>query len=118
MNERRSMDESEFSFDGEPTDEEMEEVIAKLRKLDQDRVNDQQREWLTMYGFPHECSCASDVEEGNVQEVPVCYLGAAEQSFDALRRSRAFLYAIGTSPSQEPATLKALALEAFGANGW
>jgi hypothetical protein len=99
----------DFQFD--PEDE---ETVAQLRKLDQDRVNDSQREWLMMYGFPHECSCAADMENDNTQAVAVCYLGAAEEAFDHLRRTRAFLYAIATSPTKEASILKALAAEAFG----
>lgn len=90
-----------------------EEIDAMFRKLEQDRVNDQRREWLEMYGFDHECSCAADVEEGRVVEVPACYAGACDEAFVALRKARGFLFAIATSPSQSPAILKALAKEAF-----
>lgn len=103
---------SEEELEGE-VPEEMHEMISRLRKLDQDRVNDDQRSWLAMYGFPHECSCAADVESGNIREVPVCYLGAAAEAFDHLRRVRSFLYAIATSPSNNPEVFQTLAAEAF-----
>lgn len=93
------------------------EAEALLRKLDQDRVNDARREWMQMYGFDHECSCATDIEEGKTVEIPLCYAEASSNAFDALRRARAFLYAIATSPTQEAGILKALAAEAFGARG-
>lgn len=104
--------EDEFSQSPEPTPEE-EEIMAQLRKLDQDRVNDTRKEWLEMYGFDHECSCAVDAENGKMVEVTECYAEACENAFSGLRRARAFLYAIATSPSLESSTLKALAAEAF-----
>lgn len=88
-------------------------IDSKLMKLDQDRMNDSRKEWQFMYGFDHECSCASDAESGNTGTVPVCYLGAAREAFENLRRVRGFLYAISTSPSEDPDILKALAAEAF-----
>lgn len=90
-----------------------EEIERRVIKFDQDRMNDSRREWHMAYGFDHECSCSTDIESGNVQEVPVCYLGACSDAFDALRRARAFLYCIATAPTKEPSTLKALAAEAF-----
>lgn len=90
-----------------------EEIENRMRRLDQDRMNDARREWQLAYGFDHECSCATDTETGNTAEVPKCYLGACSDAFDALRRARAFLYCIATAPTKEAATLKALAAEAF-----
>ena len=101
---------SPFDQDADEADEEM---SARLRKLDQDRVNDTRREWQAMYGFDHECSCGTDTEEGNVVQIPMCYAGAAAEAFDNLRRVRAFVYAIATSPTKEASILKALAAEAF-----
>ncbi|HWV44815.1 MAG TPA: hypothetical protein VN039_02130 [Nitrospira sp.] len=94
-------------------EEDAEAIENRMRRLDQDRMNDSRREWKAAYGFDHECSCATDVESGNVREVPVCYLGACSDAFDELRRVRAFLYCIATAPTKEAATLKALAAEAF-----
>lgn len=88
-------------------------IENRMRRLDQDRMNDSRREWRMAYGFDHECSCATDVENGNVQEVPACYLGACSDAFDELRRVRAFLYCIATAPTKEAKTLQALAAEAF-----
>lgn len=106
--------EDEFENQFSPEDEEaMAYVEAQLRKLDQDRVNDTRREWQAMYGFDHECSCATDMEEGKTVEVSLCYAEACDNAFTALRKARAFLYAITTSPSENATTLKALAGEAF-----
>ena len=91
----------------------LDEIEGKLIRLDQDRVNDTRLEWRAMYGFDHECSCATDVEEGKVRTVPACYLGAAADAFEELRRVRGFLFAIASSPSKEPEVLKLLAEEAF-----
>lgn len=93
--------------------EDAEAIESRMRRLDQDRMNDARREWKLAYGFDHECSCATDAETGNVAEVPKCYLGACSDAFDELRRVRAFLYCIATAPTKEAATLKALAAEAF-----
>jgi hypothetical protein len=107
----------EDEFQNEPLfdqdDEADEEVISRLRKLDQDRVNDARKEWQAMYGFDHECSCATDTEEGNTLTIPMCYAGAAAEAFDNLARVRSFLYAIATSPTKEASILRALAAEAF-----
>lgn len=103
------MDESEFS------PEDMDNVERQLRKLDQDRVNDGRKEWREAYGFDHECSCAVDIETGKTVEIPACYAEACDNAFASLRRARAFLYAIASSPSKEASILKALAAEAFAA---
>lgn len=108
MEEHEFENESPFDPDMDP-----EEAESLLRKLDQDRVNDGRRNWQVAYGFDHECSCATDIEEGNTVTISRCYAGAAAQAFDQLRRVRAFLYAISTSPSNEASILKALAAEAF-----
>ena len=100
-------------FESGPTPEDEEDVIRQLRKLDQDRVNDTRREWQFAYGFDHECSCATDIEEGKTVEIPLCYGEACSNAFAGLRRARAFLYAIATSPTKEASILKALAAEAF-----
>ena len=105
---------NESMFD--PEDAELDgedEAAAIFRKLDQDRVNDARLEWQAMYGFDHECSCATDMEEGKTVTISACYAGAANDAFDNLRRVRAFLYAIATSPTKEAGILKALAAEAF-----
>lgn len=90
-----------------------EDVEGFFRKLQQDTVNDSLSEWKALYGFDHECSCASDMEEGNVVTISRCYAGAADQAFDELRRARLFLYAIATSPSVRASTLRRIAEEGF-----
>lgn len=109
------MDEHEFENESlfDPDTADADEAESILRKLDQDRVNDGRRAWQMAYGFDHECSCATDMEEGNTVVISRCYGGAAVEAFDNLRRVRAFLYAIATSPTEEASILKALAAEAF-----
>ena len=102
--------EDEFQFSPEEGGEEADKL---LRKLDQDRVNDARKEWYIMYGFDHECSCATDAEEGRTVEISACYAEACDNAFAALRRARGFLYAIATSPTKQAEILKALAAEAF-----
>lgn len=89
------------------------QVDAFFRKLGQDEINDSLPEWKAMYGFDHECSCATDMEEGRTVTISKCYAGACDQAFDELRRARLFLYAIATSPSVRPSTLRRIAAEGF-----
>ena len=99
---------------GEMDDEEREQFFLKI---EQDRTNDSLDEWRAMYGFDHECSCATDIDEGKTVTISECYAGACDNAFDALRKTRAFLYAIATSPTKESSVLKALAAEAFAGEG-
>lgn len=89
------------------------EVESFFRKLGQDEINDSLDQWKAMYGFDHECSCATDMESGNTVTISRCYAGAADQAFDALRRARLFLYAIATTPSVRASTLRRIAEEGF-----
>lgn len=90
-----------------------EEVEGFFRKIQQDTVNDALPEWKALYGFDHECSCASDLESGNTVTISKCYAGACDQAFEELRRARLFLYAIATSPSVRASTLRRIAEEGF-----
>lgn len=89
-----------------PTDE-----TLLFMRLEQERTNDGKLDWEAMYGFPHTCTCADDVESGNTTEIPVCYAGAAQEAFEALRLMRLALQAIAGSDSEDPAALKEFAAQ-------
>jgi hypothetical protein len=82
-------------------------------RLEQERTNENADEWLRQYGFPHNCHCADDVEEGKTVEIPECYADAASNAFDHLREARGVLWAIAQSDEDDADVLKQLAAEAF-----
>jgi hypothetical protein len=69
--------------------------------------------WKSMYGFDHDCKCSEDVDSGNLESVPACFLEAVDQAFPALRKMRGYLFTIATAPISDVAALKSLAAAAL-----
>ena len=91
-----------------------EDADALFARLEQDYANEHTMDLMkVLYGVEHNCRCGEDIEEGNIEEVPRCYLDMTDQAFRVLKRHRAFLSGIATSPSEDADTLKAMAEEAL-----
>lgn len=90
------MEEVNFPFEepdegeSEDIDPEFEEAIEQ-REAEQAEFNERADEFLDRYGFKHECHCAEDWAEGNLQLVSVCYLSIIGDALDELEKKIAEL---------------------------
>jgi phosphoenolpyruvate synthase/pyruvate phosphate dikinase len=81
-------DKDEQDEEAEGTEDQFEPDPATVAFLDQQSAafQENQDEFEATYGFKHECVCAADYAEGNMETVTKCYLKLSEDALDTCAR--------------------------------
>src|SRR5207247_83363 len=78
-------------YEGEDREEEeefqqdMEDILSYYQEEQEGfNTDESRREFVSKYGFDHDCHCAVDWEEGNLGVVSMCYLGMISDAMNTL----------------------------------